>query len=201
MLKVEPSSSDDDERTCEEYQTQSKSSVNSFHRHSNGVSDDAVVDEDSMDTGTEDQTQGGAHTETRPVRERRKPRWLDEFVGLSIKDIIFNEVATYTLNVAYNKPKNYRDGIASVDSSSWLVAMEEEIESLWKNHTWDLVPLPTDKRAIGCKWIYKVKDGGNGNLIYKARPVAKGYVQKKGVEYHDIFAPVVRHTSIRILLE
>ena len=56
MLKVEPSSSDDDERTCEEYQTQSKSSVNSFHRHSNGVSDDAVVDEDSTDVGTEDQT-------------------------------------------------------------------------------------------------------------------------------------------------
>ena len=78
--------------------------------------------------------------------------------------------------------------------------MEEEIESLRKNHTWDLVPLPADKRAIGCKWIYRVKDGGSGDFRYKARLVAKGYVQKKGVEYHYIFAPVVRHTSIRILL-
>ena len=72
MLKVEPSSSDDNERTCEEYQTQSKSSVDSFHRRSNGVSDDTVVDEDNIDVGTENQTQGGAHSEPRPVRQRKK---------------------------------------------------------------------------------------------------------------------------------
>ena len=74
MLKVEPSSSDDNERTCEEYQTQSKSSVDSFHRRSNGVSNDTVVDEDNIDVGTVDQNQGGAHLEPRPVRKRRKPK-------------------------------------------------------------------------------------------------------------------------------
>ena len=71
-----------------------------------------------MDTGTEDQTQGGAHTETRPIRERRKPRWLDEFVGLSIKDIDFDDMATYALNVVHDEPRDYRNAIASVDSSS-----------------------------------------------------------------------------------
>ena len=200
MLKVEPPSSDDNMRTDSEYQTQGKSSSDSFHKGTNGVSDGTVVDEDGTDVSTEDQTQGGARSEARPVRQKKKPRWLDDFVGLSIEDIDFDDMATYALNVVHDEPRDYRDAIESADSSSWLVAMEEEIESLQKNHTWDLVPLPTDKRAIGCKWIYRVKDGGNGDLRYKARLVAKGYVQKKGVEYHDIFAPVVRHTSIRILL-
>ena len=139
MLKVEPSSSDNNERTCEEYQTQSKSSVDSFHRRSNGVSDDTVVDEDNIDVGTEDQTQGGAHSEPRPVRQRRKPKWLDEFVGLSIEDINFDDMATYALNVVHDEPCDYREAIASVNGSSWLVAMEEEIESLQRNHTWDFV--------------------------------------------------------------
>ena len=130
MLKVEPSSLDDNERTCEEYHTQSKSSVDSFHRHSNGVYDDTVVDEDNIDVDTEDQTQGGAHSESRPVRQRRKPKWLDEFVGLSIKDINFDDMATYALNVVHDEPCDYREASASVKRSSWLVAMEEEIESL-----------------------------------------------------------------------
>jgi len=48
--------------------------------------------------------------------------------------------------------------------------------------------------------VYKVKDGGNGDFRYKARSLAKGYVQKKGVEYHDIFVPVIWHISIYISL-
>ena len=196
MLKVEPSSSinDDVERTNSEYQTQSRSS--DFHTSKNGVFDDTMVDEER----TEDQSQGGAQIQTRPIRERKRPRWLDDFVGLSIEDIDFDEMTAYALSIFCDEPRDYRDAINSVDSSSWLVDMEEEIQSLHKNHTWNLVPLPTGKRAIRCKWIYRVKDSGNGDLRYKARLVAKGYVQRKGVEFHDIFSPVVRHTSIRILL-
>ena len=65
-----------------------------------------------------------------------------------------------------------------------------------KNQTWELVPLPQGNRAIGCEVIYKMKDDER----YKARLVAKGFAQRKGKEYDEIFAPVVRHTSIRILL-
>ena len=84
----------------------------------------------------------------------------------------------------------------SSDNSKWNCAMEEEIQSLQNKKTWDLVPLPQGSRAIGCKWVFKVKDDGR----YKARLVAKGFSQRKGLEYDEIFAPVVRQTSIRILL-
>ena len=86
------------------------------------------------------------------------------------------------------EPLDFDEALKSCDSSKWMYAMEEELESLKKNKTWDLVPLPQGSRAIGCKWVFKVKDDGR----YKARLVAKGFSQRKGLEYDEIFAPVVR---------
>jgi len=68
MLKVESSSSDENKRINKEYQTQSKSFTVTVHRSSKGVSDDIVVDEDSIDSSIEDQTQSGASSDTRPAR-------------------------------------------------------------------------------------------------------------------------------------
>ncbi|KAL0401655.1 UNVERIFIED_CONTAM: Retrovirus-related Pol polyprotein from transposon TNT 1-94 [Sesamum latifolium] len=81
-------------------------------------------------------------------------------------------------------------------------AMVEEMESLQKNHTWELVQLPEGKKAIGCKWVYKKKPAVSEKEgeKFKARLVAKGYSQQKGIDYDEIFSPVVRHTSIRAVL-
>nr|KYP53356.1 Retrovirus-related Pol polyprotein from transposon TNT 1-94 [Cajanus cajan] len=80
--------------------------------------------------------------------------------------------------------------------------MNEEIESLHKNNTWNLTKLPKGKRPLRCKWIYKKKDGipGVEDPRCKARLVVKGFYQKEGIDFNEIFSPVVRHTSIRILL-
>ena len=81
-------------------------------------------------------------------------------------------------------------------------AMEEEIQSLHKNQTWELVELPKGKRAIGCKWVYKKKEAVSKKEgeNFKARLVTKGYSQKHGVDYDEIFSPVVRHTPIKTML-
>lgn len=88
-------------------------------------------------------------------------------------------MTTYASNVVHDEPRDYRDANSSNDNSNWLVAMKEEIESFKKNYTWDLVSLPTDKKATGYKWIYRVKDGSNGDLRYKARLVVKGMFRRK----------------------
>jgi hypothetical protein len=84
---------------------------------------------------------------------------------------------------------------------SWRRAMLEEMSSIEGNKTWHLATLPPGHRAIGLKWVYKVKKDADGNVLrHKARLVAKGYVQRHGVDYDEVFAPVARLESVRLLL-
>ena len=70
----------------------------------------------------------------------------------------------------------------SIGNVHWEKAMDEEMVALDVNKTWDLMPLPEDKKAIGCKWVYKVKHKADGTIEnYKARLVAKGYAQTYGI--------------------
>ncbi|MCO5560344.1 hypothetical protein L7F22_013956 [Adiantum nelumboides] len=79
--------------------------------------------------------------------------------------------------------------------------MQQEIDSIHKNHTWDLVDLPTGKKPIGTKWVFKVKIKQDGTIDrYKARLVAKGYAQQKGIDYDETFAPTSRASTVRSLV-
>ena len=77
--------------------------------------------------------------------------------------------------------------------------MQEEMQSLEKNGTWDVVPLPKQKKVVRCKWIFKRKKGLSPNEPprFKARLVAKGFSQIPGIDYNDVFSLVVKHSSIR----
>lgn len=79
-----------------------------------------------------------------------------------------------------------------------MKSMREEIDSLSKNKTWVLIDRPRNQRIVGCKWIYKLKEGVPGleNLRYKARLVAKSFTQREGIDFNEIYSPVVKHCSI-----
>jgi transposase InsO family protein len=97
------------------------------------------------------------------------------------------------------EPKTYKQAITCPDSDKWLVAMSEELRSIDDNNTWSLVELPKGKNLIGSKWVFKVKESDT-NVRYKARLVAQGFTQKFGVDYDEVFAPVTRSSTFRILL-
>jgi len=79
--------------------------------------------------------------------------------------------------------------------------MNFEIQALVSNHTWDIVQTPPHVRPIGCKWIYKIKCGLDGNIDqYKARLVTKGYSQVEGIDYLEIFSLIVKMTTIYVVL-
>lgn len=98
-------------------------------------------------------------------------------------------------------PITVKDAMNSTNSEDWKKAMSSEYDSLIDNKTWTLVKLPGDRKTVNNKWVFKTKCGQNGEVLrYKARLVAKGCSQLYGIDYEETYAPVVRYTSIRILM-
>ena len=106
-------------------------------------------------------------------KARRKPK--------PVKRLIEECNVSYAMSVAEEiegnlEPSNYFEAITSADCNNWMTAMQDEMESLEKNGTWDLVKLPKNKKPVRCKWIFKSKEGISPSepARYKARLVAKG---------------------------
>lgn len=99
------------------------------------------------------------------------------------------------------EPITVQQALSRPDADKWKRAMDDEMESLRHNQTWDLEPIPANKSRIGCKWIFKLKKFVDGRPArYKARLVAQGFSQRYGVDYDEVFALVVQHATLRVLL-
>lgn len=98
-------------------------------------------------------------------------------------------------------PCSVKEALSRSDGFKWKQAMDEEIKSLQENDTWDIVQRPNGKNIVTCKWVFKTKCNLKGEIErYKARLVARGFSQKYGVDYDEVFAPVVKQITFRTLL-
>ncbi|CAI7772874.1 unnamed protein product [Closterium sp. NIES-53] len=99
------------------------------------------------------------------------------------------------------EPATLKEALESSDAKEWKKAMESELKSIEENGTWELVELPEGRKAITSKWLFKIKSDTDSNIEhYKSRLAVKGYQQKEKVDYKELFAPVVKPTTLRTLL-
>jgi hypothetical protein len=108
-------------------------------------------------------------------------------------------MVTYSVSrVSSSEPSSHID---AMKNPLWLTAMKTEFDALILNKTWRLIPPRDDLNIIDSKWVFKLKHKADGSIDrYKARLVAKGFKQQYGVDYDDTFSPVIKPTTIRLLL-
>lgn len=130
-------------------------------------------------------------------RNRRAPFWMEDYVsgGEFSEEVEHNNLVMFT---SHSDLTTFEE---AVQSSKWRDAMDLEIEAIERNGTWELTDLPKGMKKIGVKWVFKTKLNENGEVDKcKARLVAKGYAQQHGIDYTEVFAPVARWDTIRMVI-
>jgi transposase InsO family protein len=98
-------------------------------------------------------------------------------------------------------PKTFAEAMQRPDAPLWKGSTDAEIQALLDNGTWELVSLPPGEKAIGSRWVFRIKLHSDGSLDkYKSRLVAKGYTQRPGIDYDEVFAPTTRWAALRAIL-
>jgi len=132
----------------------------------------------------------------RPLHARTRPAWMADYEVAGIAQD--EDPLTYFALFSDCDPTTFE---VAVKTSTWRQAMNEEIAAIERNNTWELTQLPEGHKTIGVKWVYKTKLKENGEIDkHKARLVAKGYKQEFGVDYKEVFSPVARMDTIRLVL-
>ncbi|XP_076912370.1 uncharacterized protein LOC143570654 [Bidens hawaiensis] len=168
--------------------------------HSNSELEDRDGDEPKW---VEEEIDGSGSSEVpvqRETRERRAPRYLDDYVVESGVDSDDEEEEVNVMEVIKQDPISFSFD-ETIKMEKWKKAMDVEIEAIERNETWYLVDLPRYAKCIGVKWVYKTKLNEKGEVEkYKARLVASGYGQEYGIDYMEVFAPVARMDTIRLMI-
>ncbi|XP_070025936.1 uncharacterized protein [Nicotiana sylvestris] len=105
-----------------------------------------------------------------------------------LRFVLLGESYDRILEEPNTEPINYDESLHDADADKWVDAMKSKMDSMYSNQVGDLVELPTRVKLIGCRWIYKKKRGVDGKVqTFKARLIAKGFTQKEGIDYEEIF--------------
>lgn len=146
---------------------------------------------DSNDDSYVPETEVDQNQENQPRRSQRepKPKQMGDYV-------------TYLCAASADDPVTVPEAMSRPDAEKWKRAMAEEISSFEENCAWELVS-PSEvshNSLVECKWVFKKKVDSENHVRYRARLVAKGFTQKFGIDFHETFSPVVRHSTLRMLI-
>lgn len=144
-----------------------------------------IINEDSSEVEVSTDSSNEASSGTSSEQPSRYRSLTDVYENTEEVEL---EEELYLMNV--DEPVDFNQ---AVKRKEWRDAMDREMEAVEKNKTWCLFELPPGQKAIGLKWIFKVKRDADGKVVkHKSRIVAKGYVQKHGIDFEEIFAHVAR---------
>lgn len=164
-----------------------QTSAGSSARQQRGTRDDAdILDEEHRDNV------GASSVQPRyPERKRdRSSNWWE-----------VTKAQALIADIDKQEPDTPEEALSGADAHLWKIAMDDEMKSLLENKTWALEKTPSGVEPIPVKWTYKLKRDAAGNIErYKARLVAKGYKQREGIDYNEVYAPVSKQTTLRVLL-
>ncbi|XP_058765508.1 uncharacterized protein LOC131639000 [Vicia villosa] len=142
--------------------------------------DDPVSPETVPQPPNDVQTEGHRR---RSTRQRVLPSRLQECERFQDNEVNNEGDFVHFALMAESEPVNTEEALRD---PKWICAMKEELESIEKNGTWELVDLPHGKKPIGVRWVFKVKANPKGEIIkYKARFVAKGFLQREGIDFEE----------------
>ncbi|CAL0313968.1 unnamed protein product [Lupinus luteus] len=137
-------------------------------------------------------------TNTRPQRQRQLPTRLRDYEVFSDTSISSEGDIVHMAFLAEMEPISFEQPITE---ECWIEAMKDEIHSIEKNNTWQLTTLLEGKKPISVKWVFKVKLKPDGSVAkHKARLVARGFLQRPGIDFDEVFAPVARIETIRLVI-
>ena len=146
------------------------------------------------------------NTQIIELRRSKRPKMTKSFGSDFVTFLVegTRNESTTLIPICFNTEadsKTFEEAMKSQDASFWKEAINDEIQSIMTNRTWELVDLPPGSKPISCKWIFKKKLKVDGTIDkFKVRLVAKGFTQKYGMDYFDTYSPVARIATIRMLL-
>ncbi|CAI7873208.1 unnamed protein product, partial [Closterium sp. NIES-53] len=168
--------------------------------------------------GKRDDVRGGAKEGAAKERPKRAPHPRDflkyERLGvpkaLLVQEEEYEEekgaegemeqICCFGVNLPH-EPASMEEALAGDDREAWLASREDEFQSHMENETWTLTNLPPGMKALDCTWMLRVKTDAEGRLERrKTRLVIKGFQQREGIDFQEVFAPVAKAPTLRLLL-
>ncbi|CAI7895602.1 unnamed protein product [Closterium sp. NIES-54] len=110
------------------------------------------------------------------------------------------QICCFGVNLPH-EPASMEEALAGDDREAWLASRDDEFQSHMENETWTLTNIPPGRKALDCMWVLRVKTDAEGRLERrKTRLVIKGFQQREGIDFQEVFAPVAKAPTLRLLL-